>query len=257
MQVIHLDITRWTGRAVDTDADDSMAARGAIAIYDQRALTPFGNLRREAVTTISQYGLRMSGLYVVNPNVLPDVVEKLEGIRARWDEVLAKFIAAYPEGCQTWRGSHPEQATYIADKQPVPEDIASRFNFAWYIYEISAVNSAAQASIDRLPQTALDTLRRQLRAVYDTTPLSVGGPCTARTWAALGKVLQTCEVYAWLSSEAKDWAAALETICSRRDSAYAAAQTRRLLGIETEDQLLQQAARLLSAPQLINLEDYI
>lgn len=258
MFAINLDITRWTGRAVDADADSGMAVKGAIAIYNPQALQIFNSIRRSTIATLGQYTLKMAGLYVVGEEAMLDALDALPTQRNKWNVALDKFVAAYPRGCKLWLDAHPDQAEYIASRQPAPDEIRKRFAFEWYVYEITPANGAAQRLADKLPQAGMGVLRERLSLLYESA-FRNRLPISGKAWNALNRFLQTCEAYSWVSTEAREWAAVIETVLTRKDAGYACAQMRKLLGMDKSDNdtLLREAEQLLAAPTLVNLEDYI
>ena len=153
VELFSTDIRQWSGTTVASRDDIQLGQGGAIPppeilamgrkrLIKPDSLNPFKAIRKGVERHMLAVGTRFMGGYAIPKSAADETKVKLEAYQDKWNAAMTLFEANFTTYLNEWREQNAAYAHAFA-QQFEWEQIAKKFRFAFYAFELTATSDQA------------------------------------------------------------------------------------------------------------------
>lgn len=186
----------WQDMGVSDAPDKDKVSSGSKRLIAKEALQPFGTIATQLGRLCDEYGIKLfKRCWFVSNEVLPELNQKLDTIKAEWEQAVQDFLGNYSRYCAEWMDIcrndpkvNNELYTAIFNAQPDTASLVERFKFGVRAFGIQPIVSVGDTEemVQSIPDEALEQVLDLLRN---------GG----RTRNSLQAVAKKCDAFAFVN----------------------------------------------------------
>lgn len=149
----------------------AIASLGCKDLIDPvKARKVFQQIEKRARHELSKYSrpFPAANAHFVPWEHVPELIEKLEALKAEFEQATEDFLAQYPELRSEWQAAHPDVPNAV---YPPVRDLRKKFGFGWHTFKVTGAASAmavddieAELASRKLRSDQLAQMKQNLQA---------------------------------------------------------------------------------------------